>query len=102
MRSIGRITVVASVGCFTFGLTMSALGQTVQDPVKFDVSPALRTIQPPARAQGAFFREDAVKNISLPPENQSGIAYAVLQKKATTRRAIGPIKPFAGIGRENY
>ena len=102
MRSIGRITVVASVGCFTFGLTMSALGQTVQDAVKFDVSPALRTIQPPARAQGAFFREHAVKKIPLPPEKQAALADTVLQKKATTRLAIGPIKPFAGIGRENY
>src|SRR5882672_6682277 len=102
MRTTGRLAAIASIGWSIIGLAPAALGQAVENAVKFDVSPLFRSIQPPARPQGAFFREHVVKKIPLPPEKLAALADTVLQKKATTRLALGPIKPFAGIGRENY
>src|SRR6266853_2421571 len=102
MRMTGHLTAIASVAWSLAGLAPAALGQAVENPVKFDVSPAFRSIQPPARPQGAFFREHVVKKIPLPPERLAGLADTVLQKKATTRLSIGPVKPFPGIGRENF
>src|SRR5712672_2840561 len=102
MRTIGRLTAIASVGWSVFGLAPAALGQAVENAVKFDVSPPFSSIQPPARPQGAFFREHAVKKIPLPPQKLAALADTVLQTKATTRLSIGPIKSFQGIGRENF
>jgi hypothetical protein len=83
-------------------LSPAAFGQAVENAVKFDVSPPFRGIQPPARPQGAFFREHVVKKIPLPPEKLAALADTVLQKKATAKLAIGPVRPFPGIGRENF
>ena len=102
MRMGGRLTAIVSVAGSLAGLAPAALGQTAENPVKFDVSPAFRSIQPPARPQGAFFREHAVKKLPLPPEKLAALADTVLQRKATTRLPIGPIKAFQGIGRENF
>src|SRR5215469_1777362 len=102
MRMIGRVTLIVSVAWSLVGLVPSAIGQTVENPVKFDVSPAFRSIQPPARPQGAFFREHVVKKLPLPPEKLAALADTALQKTATTRLPIGPIKAFQGIGRENF
>lgn len=102
MRTIGPLATIACICWSIVGLAPAALGQTVENAVKFDVSPPFRSIQPPARPQGAFFREHAVKKIPLPPEKLAALADTVLQKKATTRLSIGPVKPFAGIGRENF
>jgi len=68
MRTIGRVAAVASVAWSISGLAPSALGQAIENAVKFDVSPPLRSIQPPPVAQGAFLREHRVKKIPLPPE----------------------------------
>jgi hypothetical protein len=97
-----RLTAIATATWSLAGAAPAVLGQTVENPVKFDVSPAFRTIQPPARPQGAFFREHVVKKLPLPPEKAAALADTALQKKATTRLAIGPIKPFAGIGLGNF
>jgi hypothetical protein len=72
------------------------------DVVKFDISPPLRSIQPPARPLGAFFREHVVKKIPLPPAKLAALADTAVQKKATTRLRLGPLKAFPGIGRENF
>jgi hypothetical protein len=97
-----RLTAIATATWSLVGAAPAVLGQTVENPVKFDVSPAFRTIQPPARPQGAFFREHVVKKLPLPPEKAAALADTALQKKATTKLAIGPIKPFAGIGLGNF
>jgi hypothetical protein len=102
MRTIGRVAAVASVAWSISGLAPSALGQAIENAVKFDVSPPLRSIQPPPVAQGAFLREHRVKKIPLPPEKLAALADTVLQKTATTTLPVGAIKPFPGIGRENF
>jgi hypothetical protein len=102
MRTIGRLSTVASVAWLVFDLAPAALGQTVENAIKFDVSPPLRAIQPPARPQGAFLREHIVKKIPLPPEKLAALADTALQKKATTKLPVVAGKSFAGVGRENY
>ena len=102
MTTIGRFGAVASVAYFTLGLAPAALGQAVENAIKFDVSPPLRSIQPPARPQGAFLREHIVKKIPLPPEKLAALADTALQKKATTKLPVVAGKSFAGVGRENY
>jgi hypothetical protein len=98
MRIVGRLTAIASVVWSIFGLAPAALGQAVENAVKFDLSPAFRSIRRPARAEGVFFREHIVKKIPLPPEKLAALADTVLQKKATTRLPVGPVNPFPGIG----
>ncbi len=66
MRIIGRIAAAAAVAGCAVGLMPTARGQVVQNAVKFDVSPPLSSIQQPAKAQGAFFREHRVKKIPFP------------------------------------
>ena len=63
---------------------------------------AVRSIQPPAKPQGAFLREHIVKKIPLPPKKLAALADTVLQKSATKKLPIGPIKPIDGIGRGIY
>src|SRR5882757_2120218 len=102
MRMTGHLTAIASVAWSLAGLAPAVLGQTVENPVKFDVSPAFRSIQPPARPQGAFFREHVVKKLPLPPQKLAALADTAVQRKATTTLSIGPIKAFPGIGLGNF
>src|ERR1041384_6112514 len=85
-----------------FALAVPALGQAVENAVKFDISPPLRTIQPVPKAQGAFQHEHRVKKLPLLPAKESAQADTVLQKTATKRLAIGPIKGFEGVGKGNF
>jgi len=102
MRTIVRLVAITSFAWSIFGPAPLAFGQTIEDAVKFDVSPPLGSIQPPARPQGAFFREHVVKKLPLPPEKQAALADTVFQKTATMRLPIDAVKPFSGIGRENF
>ena len=83
-------------------LAAPAFGQAVENAIKFDISPALRTIQPVPKAQGAFQHEHRVKKLPLLPAKESAQADTVLQKKATKKLAIGPIKGFDGVGKGNF
>ena len=103
MGMLARTLAIASLGWSALaGLAPSALGQTVENAVKFDISPPLSSIQPPARPQGAFLREHIVKKIPLPPEKLAALADTVLQKSATKKLPVGPVKPIDGIGRGVY
>ena len=102
MRTIGRVTAVTCLAWCMFGLSPVANGQVVENAVKFDVSPPLRSIQSPARPQGAFLQEHIVKRIPFPPEKLAALADTVLQKRVATRLPIGAVKTFPGIGRENF
>src|SRR6266446_3704924 len=85
--------------CGALGFAPSALSQTVQNAVRFDVSPPVRSIQAPAKAQGAFFREHRVKKIPLPPAKLAALADTALQKKASLKLSAATVMPpFAGIG----
>jgi hypothetical protein len=102
MRKTGRFaTFVALVGCVC-GVTPAALGQAVQEAVKSDVSPPLSTIQQPAKAEGAFFREHRVKKIPFPPTAAAAQPDSVVQRAAPAKLPLGPVTPFAGIGTEIY
>ena len=60
---------------------------TVENAIKFDVSPPLASIRPPARPQGAFLREHIVKKIPLPPVKLAALADTVLQSKGDSEAA---------------
>jgi len=99
MRTGVRFIAITGLFCCALGLAPSALSQTVENAVRFDVSPPLSSIQPPAKAQGAFFREHRVKKIPLPPAKLAALADTALQKKATLKLSAGMVMPpFAGIG----
>src|SRR4051794_28023893 len=85
MRTIVRLVAITSFAWSIFGPAPLAFGQTIEDAVKLDVSPPLGSIQPPARPQGAFFREHVVKKLPLPPEKQAALADIVFQKTAPMR-----------------
>jgi hypothetical protein len=103
MRTIGRVLAAIAIVGSAFDLAPSAFGQAVvENAVKFDVSPPLRTIQPPARPQGAFLREHIVKKIPLPSEKLAALADTALQRRATTQLPIVIGRTFPGVGRENY
>jgi hypothetical protein len=103
MRAIGSIAAVASVASYLFGLTPAAFGQQTQNPIRFDLSPPLRSIQPPLRAQGVFLVEHRVKKLPRLPVKLAVRPDSVLQNQAAR---ILPIEPFAvipGIGHDtNY
>jgi hypothetical protein len=81
----------------------SVFAQTVQGPVKFDVSDQpLSAIQQPRKAEGAFFREHRVKKIPFPPIAAMLRPDPVLQRSARTKLTVEPIRPFDGIGTATY
>ena len=103
MRTIGRVLATIAIVGSAFDLVPSAFGQAVvENAIKFDVSPPLRTIQPPARPQGAFLREHIVKKIPLPPEKLAALADTALQRRATAQLPVVIGRTFPGVGRENY
>jgi len=103
MRTIGRVLATIAIVGSAFDLVPSAFGQAVvENAIKFDVSPPLRTIQPPARPQGVFLREHIVKKIPLPPEKLAALADTALQRRATAQLPVVIGRTFPGVGRENY
>src|SRR3954466_1211842 len=102
MRTTGLAIAAAIIAGCGVGLTASAFAQTVEDAIKFDISPPLASIRQPAKAQGAFLQEHIVKKIPLPPAKLAAVADTVLQKKAPASLPVVTGQSFAGVGRENY
>src|SRR5262250_1652975 len=84
------------------GLMPSALGQVVQNPVRFDVSPAFISLRAVPRAQGAFLQEHRVKKLPPLPAKLAALADTVIQRAATTPLPVGPIVTFPGVGQGNF
>lgn len=80
----------------------SVLAQVVANDVRHDVSPALRSIRPPLKAQGAFLTEHRVKRLPPLPAKLAALADTALQKQVTKTLAIGPVGVFDGVGQGNY
>jgi hypothetical protein len=87
---------------FILGFPASAVAQTVQEAIKFDVSPPLSTIRPVPRAQGAFVREHRVKKLPPLPGKLAVLADTVVQTTATRRLPVATVMPFPGVGQANY
>src|SRR5262250_988003 len=90
------------LGLLILASTTCAFAQAVQNDVRHDVSPPLRSIKPPLKAQGAFVIEHRVKRLPPLPTKLAALADTALQKKATAKLAIGPVTTFAGVGLGNY
>lgn len=103
MRPIERLTIVACFAHFLFGTSYSALAQTVENAVHFDVSPPLSSIQAPARALGAFLREHRVKKLPPLPTKAAALADTVLQSSAVIPlSAVVAGSLIEGVGKGNY
>jgi len=102
MKITRHLAAIASVSWCTFSLAPPALGQTVEDAVRFDLSPPLRDIQPPPKAQDAFVREHRVKKLPPLAAKEGALADTVLQKKAPKKLPVGPVVAFSGVGQGNY
>jgi hypothetical protein len=100
MKIIGLLTSTTSLAWLC--ISAPALGQAVENAVKFDISPPFRDIQPVPKAQGAFAREHRVKKLPPLPSKQAALADTALQKTATKKLAIGAVTPFDGVGQENF
>ena len=97
------VATVASAACILFGLTPSVLGQETQNAIRFDVSPPLRSIQVPLKAQGAFVREHRVKKLPPLPAKLAVRPDTALQNQATRPLPIDSFVVIPGIGRDtNY
>ena len=90
------------LGLLILASTTCAFAQAVQNDVRHDVSPPLRSIKPPLKAQGAFVIEHRVKRLPPLPTKLAALADTALQKKATAKLAIGPVTTFAGVGLGDY
>jgi hypothetical protein len=102
VTTIRRLATVGFVACSTFGLAPSGLGQIIENPAKFDVSPPLSSIQPPLKAQGAFLREHRVKKLPPFPPKAAIRADTVVQQTATTSLPIEAVVTFPGIGLDTH
>jgi hypothetical protein len=103
MRTVRSVATVASAAYFLFGLTPSVLGQETQNAIRFDVSPPLRSIQAPLKAQGAFVREHRVKKLPPLPAKLAVRPDTALQNQATRPLPIDSFVVIPGIGRDtNY
>jgi hypothetical protein len=99
MRTIESPVAIAGSICLVTAFGSAALGQTVENAAKFDISPALSSIQRPARPFGATFIEHRVKKIPLPPAKLAALADTALQKKTTAKLAAATLMPpFPGLG----
>jgi hypothetical protein len=102
MRTTGAFVAFTSIACCTFGLAPSAFGQAIENPIKFDMSPPLRSIQAPVKAQGAFVREHRVKKLPPLPARLAVRADTVLQNTATRRLPIDAFVASPGIGQDTH
>jgi hypothetical protein len=102
MGSIWRVYAGMSLCLLACSLSGRALGQTVEEPVRFDVSPPFSSIQPVPKAQGAFRQEHRVKKLPPLPSKLAALADTVLQRTATRKLPIGPVSAFDGIGPADY
>jgi hypothetical protein len=93
-------TVTFATGIFSFASI--SFSQAIQDAVRFDISPPLRSLQPIPKAQGAFLREHRVKKLPPMPTKQAAHADLALQATATTKLDVEPVVPFDGVGQGNY
>lgn len=96
------ILMVFSLAAATCAAPACSFGQELQNAVRFDISPALRDIQPVPKAQGAFLREHRVRKLPTPPSKQAAHLDTGLQALAKTKLDIGPVLPFDGVGQGNY
>jgi len=102
VRIISGLAAGAALASCMVGLMPSALGQVVQNPVRFDVSPAFISLRAVPRAQGAFLQEHRVKKLPPLPAKLAALADTVIQRAATTPLPVGPIVTFPGVGQGNF
>jgi hypothetical protein len=102
VKNIRGFAAGALLGGCMLGIVPSAEGQVVQNPVRFDVSPAFSSLRTVPKAQGAFMREHRVKKLPPFPARLAALADTVIQRTATKPLPVGPIVTFPGVGQDNY
>ncbi len=99
MRDKRRIGTASVLFCLSFGVASPAFGQAIVTDVRHDISPPLSALPPPhLAAQVAIAKEHRVKPIPLPPVKAAALADTALQRTATKKLPMTPVRVIEGLG----